>query len=115
MNVDILTNLIESMDVSSFRTLVSILSPSFGLGEWNFCDGPYDGGKDFSIINGRNGFVIGVQISIEKNWQKKIDKDIQKLKKIMAVMWFILFQQKEFPSVLLKELKIIYMGNMKLF
>ncbi|MBB6523835.1 hypothetical protein HNR48_004150 [Pseudoteredinibacter isoporae] len=78
--------------MSTFRSLVTMILPLIGIKDANYCDGPYDGGKDFNIVkNIGQGIEIGIQISVEKNWQKKIMNDAAKLKsKYNAnVMYFI--------------------------
>nr|WP_279007202.1 hypothetical protein [Aeromonas jandaei] len=92
MNVETLSRIIEGADVSSFRSLVTIFIPLIGLNDIDYCDGPYDGGKDFSLAKmPMNGVQIGIQISVEKGWQTKLEKDAVKLKSNFNtnVMYFI--------------------------
>lgn len=79
MNVDSIARLIESADVSAFRTLMVDFLPLVGLGDSVFSDGPYDGGADFVLKEQRvTGVKIGIQISVEKDWQSKVASDAAK-------------------------------------
>lgn len=92
MNIEALSRLIEASDVSAFRSLVAIFLPMINVNEADYCDGPYDGGKDFNLLKmPGNGIEIGIQISVEKEWQKKINSDAAKLKRNFEsnVMYFI--------------------------
>lgn len=81
MNIEALARLVEATDVSAFRSLVAIFLPMIGINEAYYCDGPYDGGKDFNLLkNPGNGIKIGIQISVEKDWRSKIKVDAVKLK-----------------------------------
>ncbi|WP_345987296.1 hypothetical protein WCX18_09170 [Sulfurimonas sp. HSL1-2] len=81
MNIESLSRLIEASDVSTFRSLVAMVLPLIGLKDINYCDGPYDGGKDFHLVTmPATGVRIGIQISVEKKWKDKIEKDARKLK-----------------------------------
>jgi len=80
MNIDSITRLIESSDVAVFRTLAAQFMPMIGLNTADFCDGSYDGGKDFTIIKNLSGIEIGIQLSVEKDWKKKIKSDAIKTK-----------------------------------
>ncbi len=92
MNVEALARLIEGADVSSFRSIATLLIPLIGLNNVDYCDGPYDGGKDFSLATmPANGVKIGIQISVEKGWQAKLEREAAKLKHNFDtnVMYFI--------------------------
>jgi hypothetical protein len=81
MNIEVLANLIEATDLSTFRSLVTILIPLIGLKDVDYCDGPYDGGKDFQLAKmPGTGVRIGIQISTEKKWKAKLEKECKKLK-----------------------------------
>ena len=47
MNIDGLAKLIESSDVSQFRTISLCFLDLIGFTSVHLTDGPYDGGKDF--------------------------------------------------------------------
>ena len=80
MNIDSLSKLIESADISSFRTLSLIFLDIIGFSSVHFCDGPYDGGKDFKIYEDKNRNIrIAIQISTEKDWRKKIEQEVTKI------------------------------------
>ncbi|CAI0721942.1 hypothetical protein [Serratia proteamaculans] len=82
MNIETFARLIEATDVSVFRSIAAIVVPLIGLGDADYCDGPYDGGKDFNLaVMPASGVNIGIQISVEKKWQNKINSDAIKLKK----------------------------------
>ncbi|ARU28483.1 hypothetical protein [Cellvibrio sp. PSBB006] len=92
MNIETLARIIEGADISVFRSIAAILTPLIGLQDVDYCDGPYDGGKDFTLATmPANGVKIGIQISVEKGWQAKLEKDAAKLKSNFDsnVMYFI--------------------------
>ena len=79
MNIDHLSNLIEGSDVTTFRTIASIFLRSIGYPKAFLCDGPYDGGADFFVYSDpKTGIETAFQLSIEKNWRKKLVAEIKK-------------------------------------
>lgn len=81
MNIESLSRLIESVNVTDLRTLCADFLPQVGLGSAVFSDGPYDGGKDYAIYDDAIGGVkIGIQLSVEANWRRKIRSDAVKTK-----------------------------------
>lgn len=92
MNIETFARLIEAADVSVFRSLAAMVIPLIGLGDADYCDGPYDGGKDFNLaVMPASGVNIGIQISVEKKWESKLKSDAVKLKKNYStnVMYFL--------------------------
>jgi hypothetical protein len=81
MNIDLLANMIEASDVSSFRSIASIFIRSVGYPLSFLSDGPYDGGADFFVHSGSGvGIESAFQLSIEKDWRKKLEEDVKKVK-----------------------------------
>ena len=81
MNIDYLSNLIESADVSTFRTLASLFLRSIGYPRAFLSDGPYDGAMDFFVHeDASKGTKTAFQLSIERTWQKKLEAEIRKAK-----------------------------------
>jgi hypothetical protein len=106
MNIDSITRLIEASDVADFRTLSAQFLPMIGLEKADFCDGSYDGGKDFTIIETVKGIKIGIQLSVEKNWRKKIKSDAIKTKKTSIQIYYILSLVGESQRIHLQILKM---------
>ena len=81
VNIDFISNIVQNSDFSSFRTIATKFLHSIGYVSAAFSDGSYDGGKDFYLHNDPiKGVSVGIQISVEKNWQEKLRKDAAKLK-----------------------------------
>lgn len=79
MNLDAVARLIEGSSFTEFRTICNKFLQLIGLQSATYCDGPYDGGTDFSLEK-QGELRPAVQISVESDWRKKIQKDVQKLK-----------------------------------
>lgn len=91
MNIDYIANLIESSDVSAFRTLATSFLRSIGYSRGFLSDGPYDGGVDFFTHQDKKGGALtGFQLSVENRWQTKIEKEIKKCKTNFPGMTHIL-------------------------
>lgn len=81
MNIDYLANLIQSSDVSTFRTLATLFLRSVGYQRGFFSDGPYDGGVDFFVHQHKTaGALTAFQFSIESKWRLKLESDLKKAK-----------------------------------
>lgn len=92
MNIESLSRLIESVNVTDLRTLCADFLPQIGLTSAVFSDGPYDGGKDYAIYDDSiRGVKIGIQLSVEAKWKKKIHSDAIKTKNSFNtnLMYFI--------------------------
>ena len=99
MNIEVLSRLIEAADVSVFRSLTVILMPLIGLGDADYCDGPYDGGKDFTLAKmSATGIKIGIQVSIEKKWENKIKSDAIKLQNKYNVNYMYFLSSRRIPE-----------------
>ncbi len=82
MNIDSIEKLIHASDVSAFRTLALQFLNLIGYSSVHLCDGPYDGGKDMKIYEDETkGIRLAIQISAEKEWRRKIENDLDKIKK----------------------------------
>lgn len=80
MSLDALTKLIEAASFTEFRTISQDFLSLVGLHSATYCDGPYDGGADFSLPV-KGDLRPAVQISVEEKWKEKLIKDVRKLKK----------------------------------
>lgn len=92
MNIESLSRLIESVNVTDLRTLSAELLPLIGLPTAVFSDGPYDGGKDYAVHDDAiKGVKIGIQLSVEAKWERKIRSDAAKTNKNFKtnLMYFI--------------------------
>ncbi|MBK3452343.1 hypothetical protein [Pseudomonas sp. MF6754] len=92
MNIESLSRLVESVNVTDLRTLCAEFLPLLGLPSAVFSDGPYDGGKDYAIYDDAiRGVKIGIQLSVESKWKKKVQSDALKTKKKYQtnLMYFI--------------------------
>lgn len=101
-----MARIIEGTDVSVFRSIVTLLTPLIGLKDAEYCDGPYDGGKDFNLATMPvNNVKIGIQISVEKDWQSKIKRDAAKLKTNYScdVMYYI--SSKRIPELTFETIR----------
>ncbi|QOE08740.1 hypothetical protein IE322_01335 [Pseudomonas asiatica] len=92
MNIESLSRLIEGANVTDLRTLSADFLPLIGLPSAVFSDGPYDGGKDYAIHDDAiKGVKIGIQLSVEAKWEKKIKSDAAKTNKNFQtnIMYFV--------------------------
>jgi hypothetical protein len=95
MNIDYLANLIESADVSTFRTLASLFLRSIGYPRAFLSDGPYDGAMDFFVHEDpAKGTKTAFQLSIERTWQKKLEAEIKKAKANHPTLTAFIFVSK---------------------
>jgi hypothetical protein len=106
MNIDTLSRLVESADVSTLRTLSAVLLPLIGLNSLDFCDGPYDGGKDFTVSeNIMKSTRIAVQLSIEKDWRKKMKIDVVKAKRRFGINVLYFISSRRIPESSFEEIR----------
>lgn len=106
MNIESLARLIESADPSVFRTIANTFLSFIGLVSADYCDGPYDGGKDFAVIDNKvQNLKVAVQISVEKDWQKKIIGDSKKVAGNFGtnIMYFI--SSRRIPEASFQDIK----------
>lgn len=113
MNIETFSRLIEASDVSVFRSLTTILIPLIGIGGADYCDGPYDGGKDFNLaIIPKSGVKIGIQISVEKKWEAKLRSDALKLQKNYATNVIYFISSRRIPESSYEKIKeSLLLGN----
>ncbi|WP_319574556.1 hypothetical protein [uncultured Desulfobacter sp.] len=99
MNIDSLAKHIEAAGVAEFRTLSLVFLNLFGYKSAHLCDGPYDGGKDFKLyIDKAKDLNIPIQISIEKDWRKKISSDVSKIKQNFDSKMCIFISNRRIPE-----------------
>lgn len=85
MRLDSLVNAITSADFTAFREIALLYLDRRGF-RASLADGPHDGGADFlsfDLLPSNTKFAV--QVSIEKNWQKKLRTDAAKARKILGV------------------------------
>jgi hypothetical protein len=99
MNIDFLSNIVESADVSTFRTIASVFLRSVGYPKAFLSDGPYDGGSDFFVHKDpATGIETAFQLSIEKDWKKKLLQDIRKAKaNYPSIGAFVFMSKRRIP------------------
>lgn len=106
MNIESLARLIEAADVSVFRSITAIFVPLIGFDEASYCDGSHDGGKDFSLLKmPGSGIEVGIQISVDKDWRKKIEIDAAKLKKNYSTNLMHFICSRRIPEGSFEKLK----------
>ncbi|KAA8698229.1 hypothetical protein [Pseudomonas proteolytica] len=99
MNIESLTRLIESVNVTDLRTLCAHFLPEIGLPSAVFSDGPYDGGKDYAIYDDPiKGVKIGIQLSVETKWKKKVHADASKTKNNYNTNLMYFFSSRRIPD-----------------
>jgi len=98
MNIDALAKLVSSADLTAFRTIVNQFLPMIGMNGADYCDGPYDGGKDFRLIQPSGNAKIAIQISVEKEWANKIRRDAEKVKHNFSVDHLIFISSQRIPE-----------------
>lgn len=112
MNIESLARLIEAADVSVFRSITAIFVPLIGFDEADYCDGPHDGGKDFSLLKmPGSGIEVGIQISVDKDWRKKIESDAAKLKKNYSTNLMHFICSRRIPEGSFEKVKEEVLGN----
>ena len=109
MNIDYLANLIQSSDVSTFRTLATLFLRSVGYSRGFFSDGPYDGGVDFFVHHDKEaGVLTAFQLSIESKWRVKLESDLKKAKSnYPEIKSFVFLSNRRIPLHSIQKLNTI--------
>lgn len=105
MNIDSVARLIEASSFTEFRTIAYRFLQMIGLVSAQYCDGPYDGGMDFSLPEREGGLRPGVQISVEDNWQSKLWKDVRKQKKNFKANLVYFVSSRRIPEHSFEDVK----------
>ncbi|HRI64765.1 MAG TPA: hypothetical protein PK156_11005 [Polyangium sp.] len=78
MRAESVQNLLGGLDAGSFRDIVRLALKARGY-QAVPTDGPYDGGADFLLfVRGHDPLPCAVQVSVEKDWRKKLKEDARK-------------------------------------
>jgi len=86
--------------------LVAIFLELIGFSSAQFCDGPYDGGKDFYIDENKvGGLKIAFQISTESDWRKKLKKDAAKVNREFETNLLYFISSRRIPESSFEEVK----------
>lgn len=85
MRLDSLVKAIDAADPSAFREIALLCLDKRGF-QPSLVDGPHDGGADFLVRTLPPGTAkFAVQVSVEKNWQKKLRSDAVKARRRLGV------------------------------
>jgi hypothetical protein len=106
MNIDYLANLVQSSDVSTFRTLATLFLRSVGYPRGFYSDGPYDGGVDFFVHHDKAaGVQTAFQLSIESKWRIKLESDLKKAKSnYPEIKAFVFISSRRIPVHSIRKL-----------
>lgn len=110
MNIDYLANLVESADVSTFRTLATLFLRSIGYSRGFFSDGPYDGGIDFFVLHDKeNGVQTAFQLSVEARWRLKLENELKKAKtNYPEIKTFVFVSKRRIPLHSIRKLNTTF-------
>jgi hypothetical protein len=85
MKLDSLVNAVKAADFSALRDIALLCLTKRGF-EPGVVDGPHDGGADFLVYNlPPSAAKYAVQISVEKDWEKKLRADAAKARRKLGV------------------------------
>jgi hypothetical protein len=98
MKIDSLVRLVEAADFSAFREIALLCLERRGF-EPALVDGPHDGGADFRVYVMRGAAArFAVQISVEKDWKKKLRADAEKAKKRLGIDHLLFVSSRRIPE-----------------
>src|SRR5271154_5443753 len=85
MKLDSLVRLVGAADPGAFREIALLCLAKRGF-QPSLVDGPHDGGADFLVyVLPPSTANFAVQISVEKNWEKKLRADASKARSRLNV------------------------------
>jgi hypothetical protein len=98
MRLDSLVRLIESADPTAFRELGLLCLERRGFAP-HLTDGPYDGGKDFSVyVAPPQQAPFAVQLSVERDWEKKLKADAARVKARLGIQQLLFVSSRRIPE-----------------
>lgn len=107
MNIDYLSNLVNSCDVSTFRTVASTFLRSLGYPGF-LSDGPYDGAADFFVHQDQQtGNRTVFQFSTETKWKDKLQREFDSAKaKYPTMNAFVFVSSRRIPNGSMRKLNV---------
>ncbi len=104
MRLDPLNNLIANTDFLSFREIALQCLDLKGYKDLALTDGWNDGGVDVRFcVMPPNVSKIAIQISVEKEWKKKLKRDARKIKKQFGLNRMIFVSSRRLDNVEFEE------------
>lgn len=104
MRLDSLARLVGAADFSAFREIALLCLHKRGF-EPSLVDGPHDGGADFSVhVLPPSTTKFAVQISVEKDWQKKLRADAGKARRQLGVEILLFISSRVITMPLFQEI-----------
>lgn len=104
MRLDSLVRLVGGADPSAFHDIALLCLEKRGF-QPSLTDGPHDGGADFLVyVLPPVTAKFAVQISVEKNWEKKLRADAAKARKSLAVENLLFLSSRVITEPLFREI-----------
>jgi hypothetical protein len=104
MRLDSLVRAIEAADFSAFREIALVSLKLRGF-QPSLSDGPHDGGADFLVyVLAPNEARFAVQVSVEKNWQRKLRADAAKARKRLHIENLLFISSRVITEPVFQEL-----------
>jgi hypothetical protein len=91
--------LIETASPEQLRVVTRSVLRLSGYAASRITDGPYDGGADFVVAGASGGTLpLAVAVSTEKDWQKKLRKDVDKVRRKLGVQQVLVVSSRRIPE-----------------
>jgi len=104
MKLDSLARAVGAADVGALREIALLCLDRRGFAP-SLTDGPHDGGADFSVhVLPPSTAKFAVQISVEKDWQKKLRADAEKVRRRLGVDNLLFISSRVITAPLFQEI-----------
>lgn len=99
MKHDTLARLIEGAGPEQLKAIAHLALRLSGHAQSRITDGPYDGGADLVVHSSAGGMLpLAVAVSVERNWQKKIHKDAEKVRRQLGHQQLLFITSRRIPE-----------------
>lgn len=94
-----IVRLIEGASPEQLRVIARLALRLSGYAASRITDGPYDGGTDLVVKDAAGGTLpLAVAISVERDWQKKLRKDVSKARQKLGVQHVLVVSSRRIPE-----------------
>lgn len=94
-----IARLIEAASPEQLQAIARLALKLSGYAASRITDGPYDGGSDLVVEHGSGGALpLAVTVSVERDWQKKLRKDVEKVSQKLGVQQVLFISSRRVPE-----------------